>query len=213
MLCATPMTNVPAPKGKDEVAEVRKRLDIKAAASGAKLPIPPRRSTKPGASASKPRTVEKDSPEFKAAAEKAKAAPAAKKNAEDAAGRVLNPLAATALVDDPKKAGVPVELQHQNRKPLTAEQKEKLESVMKNSNARTAVKPAAKTKAATPKKKGESKTDMIGSMLKRKNGCTTKEVLAATGWPAVSMPQQAKAAGLKLKKVKAEGQPTRYFAA
>ncbi len=50
-----------------------------------------------------------------------------------------------------------------------------------------------------------SKAQMIADLLLRKEGCTTKDVLAATGWPAVSMPQQAKVAGLQLRKEKVEG--------
>jgi hypothetical protein len=68
---------------------------------------------------------------------------------------------------------------------------------------------AAKAKGA---KKSGTKLEMIVALLKRKQGCTTKDVLDATGWPAVSMPQQAKAAGLKLRKEKAKGEPTRYYA-
>lgn len=58
---------------------------------------------------------------------------------------------------------------------------------------------------------GHSKVEIIAGLLKRKAGCTSKDVLDATGWPAVSMPQQAKAAGLKLRKVKESGEPTRYY--
>lgn len=64
----------------------------------------------------------------------------------------------------------------------------------------------------SPKKvRGPSKTDMVAELLKRPGGCTTKDVLAATGWPSVSMPQQAKAAGLVLIKEKVDG-VTRYRA-
>jgi hypothetical protein len=57
-----------------------------------------------------------------------------------------------------------------------------------------------------------SKLAVIVGLLKRNEGCTVKDVLAATGWPTVSMPQQAKAAGLSLKKEK-DGSVTRYRAA
>lgn len=57
-----------------------------------------------------------------------------------------------------------------------------------------------------------SKAQMIADLLLRKEGCTTKDVLAATGWPAVSMPQQAKVAGLVLRKEKIDG-TTRYWGA
>ena len=82
-------------------------------------------------------------------------------------------------------------------------------SATTKSKARTAVKAAA-TKAAKPGEK--TKVELIADLLRRKSGCTTKDVLAACNWPAVSMPQQAKAAGIKLRKVK-EGKITRYFAA
>src|ERR1035437_6542130 len=47
-----------------------------------------------------------------------------------------------------------------------------------------------------------SKVEIIAGLLKRPEGCTTADVLQATGWPAVSMPAQAKAAGLTLTKEK-----------
>jgi Protein of unknown function (DUF3489) len=50
-----------------------------------------------------------------------------------------------------------------------------------------------------------SKLALIVGLLRRPKGCTTKQVLEATGWPAVSMPQQAKAAGLTLQKEKVDG--------
>jgi hypothetical protein len=56
-----------------------------------------------------------------------------------------------------------------------------------------------------------SKAAAIVDLLRRPEGCTTADVLKATGWPAVSMPQQAKAAGLKLRSEK-EGRVTRYWA-
>lgn len=76
---------------------------------------------------------------------------------------------------------------------------------------------AAATKAApVPEKpvgtavRSGSKVEIIKKLLARKNGCTSKEVQAACGWPSVSMPQQSKAAGVELFKKKEEGQPTRY---
>jgi Protein of unknown function (DUF3489) len=73
-----------------------------------------------------------------------------------------------------------------------------------------------KTKKASRSKargntNGKSKVDLIAGLLKRNSGCTAKDVLEATGWPSVSMPAQAKAAGLKLKKEKKKGESTRYF--
>lgn len=70
----------------------------------------------------------------------------------------------------------------------------------------------AKTAAADGIRPG-TKLALVVDLLKRPEGCTTKDVLNATGWPAVSMPQQAKAAGIKLKKEKKEGDVTRYYAA
>lgn len=49
-------------------------------------------------------------------------------------------------------------------------------------------------------------------MLRRAAGVTMAEVLAATGWPSVSMPQMARAAGIKLVTARSDG-VTRYWAA
>ncbi len=54
------------------------------------------------------------------------------------------------------------------------------------------------------------KAQKIADMLQRAEGTTTKEVLEVTGWPAVSMPAQAKIAGLHLRKDKIDG-VTRYW--
>ena len=80
------------------------------------------------------------------------------------------------------------------------------------STPKTATKTTPKAKPASEARKG-SKTALIGDLLKRKEGCTTADVLKATGWPAVSMPQQAKAVGVKLRKEKKPGEVTRYWAA
>jgi hypothetical protein len=69
---------------------------------------------------------------------------------------------------------------------------------------------ASRAKPASEPRKG-SKTELIGELLRRKKGCTTADVLKATGWPAVSMPQQAKAVGVGLRKEK-NGKVTRYWA-
>lgn len=55
-----------------------------------------------------------------------------------------------------------------------------------------------------------SKAQIIADLLLRPEGCTTADVLAATNWPAVSMPQQAKVAGLELRKEK-QGNVMRYW--
>lgn len=57
---------------------------------------------------------------------------------------------------------------------------------------------------------GKSKAEMIGEMLMRPEGLTSKEVCSTMGWPSVSMPAQAKAVGLKLRKEKVDG-VTRYW--
>lgn len=58
-----------------------------------------------------------------------------------------------------------------------------------------------------------SKTLIIAALLKREQGCTTAEVLEACGWPSVSMPAQAKLAGLTLRKEKKPGEAMRYWGA
>lgn len=73
--------------------------------------------------------------------------------------------------------------------------------------AKTARDPAG-TKTIRP----GSKLEIVVGLLTRKEGCTTAEALAATDWPAISFNQQAKAAGITLRKVK-EGKVTRYYAA
>lgn len=74
----------------------------------------------------------------------------------------------------------------------------------------------AKREATAPKQKrtreGKSKTQIVADLLLRHEGCTRKDILAATGWPSVSVDAQAKASGLKLHKVK-EGRTTTYFGA
>lgn len=63
------------------------------------------------------------------------------------------------------------------------------------------------------KSKHGSKTEKLLALLARKEGCTRSDALKATGWPSISLPATAKAAGVKLKREKAKGQPTRYYAA
>lgn len=91
----------------------------------------------------------------------------------------------------------------------------------KTSKARSAVK--GKTSAKKPAEvmadppqtagvRPGSKLEVIVKLLQREGGCTTADVLKACQWPSVSMPQQAKAAGLTLRKEK-QGKVTRYWAA
>lgn len=69
---------------------------------------------------------------------------------------------------------------------------------------------AEKVEKAPGKVKSGSKVALIADLLVRPQGCTTADVLAATGWPAVSMPAQAKLAGLTLRKEKV-GKVTTYY--
>lgn len=55
-----------------------------------------------------------------------------------------------------------------------------------------------------------SKLEIVVGLLTRAAGCTAADVLKATDWPAVSMPQQARAAGLTLRQEK-NGKVTRYW--
>ena len=56
-----------------------------------------------------------------------------------------------------------------------------------------------------------SKVALIAELLTREWGCTQADVLTATGWPSVSMPQQARAAGITLVKRRVGG-VNRYYA-
>jgi hypothetical protein len=62
---------------------------------------------------------------------------------------------------------------------------------------------ATKAKANGGPRKGSALAKVAG-MLRRPGGCTREQVLKATKWSAVSMQQQAKAAGVKLKIDKSE---------
>jgi Protein of unknown function (DUF3489) len=55
-----------------------------------------------------------------------------------------------------------------------------------------------------------SKVALVANLLTRPQGCTATEVKAACDWTAVSMPAQAKAAGLTLRQEKIDG-VTRYY--
>jgi hypothetical protein len=57
---------------------------------------------------------------------------------------------------------------------------------------------------------GPSKREIVAALLTRPEGTTTAEILAATGWPSVSVPAQAKASGLTLTQTR-DGRSTRYF--
>jgi len=66
------------------------------------------------------------------------------------------------------------------------------------------------TQSLINKARPGSKAWQIGQMFLRPEGVTTDEVLAATGWPSVSMPNQAKQAGLQVYKIRT-GRRVRYF--
>ncbi|MBS0369052.1 MAG: DUF3489 domain-containing protein [Proteobacteria bacterium] len=94
------------------------------------------------------------------------------------------------------------------------EMKAKAPAKRKAAKSRSAkTKPAARAAAAKSDDAGGAgrgaKVAAIAALLQRPNGCTTKDILDATGWPTVSVPAQAKAAGLKLTKTK-DGRGFRY---
>lgn len=64
--------------------------------------------------------------------------------------------------------------------------------------------------AAEPTRRTGTKTDMVRQMLLHPDGCTADEVKRACGWPSVSMPAMAAAAGLVLRKEEDEG-GMRYY--
>jgi hypothetical protein len=86
--------------------------------------------------------------------------------------------------------------------------------------AKTAKKPAKATKAKTTAKKvviaktsksksnghhaprEGSKLEVIRDMLTRPKGCTTADLLKATGWPAISVPEQCRKLGLTMRSEK-----------
>lgn len=96
------------------------------------------------------------------------------------------------------------------KKPTPAKTSTKPEAPAKSKAKTSDAKPEVAASTAAGPRAG-SKTAIIAELLQRSNGCTTADVLEATGWPTVSMPQQAKAAGLKLRKDKVKGENTRYF--
>lgn len=83
--------------------------------------------------------------------------------------------------------------------------------------AKTRVKTVVAPKAAgaggkgKPAGKAGSKVAIVAGLLQKPEGTTTAEILAVCKWPAVSVPAQAKAAGLSLRKEKKPGDPTRYY--
>ncbi len=87
------------------------------------------------------------------------------------------------------------------------------EKQMSNETETVKKKTPAKKKVAKKKSDGPrgEKTLMVKKLLERKSGCTRKDILEATGWPAVSVQAMAKSCGLKLRQEKEKGKPTVYF--
>lgn len=56
-----------------------------------------------------------------------------------------------------------------------------------------------------------SKAHTIGNLLLRPTGVSASEVMAATGWPSVSIPQQARLCGLRVSRERM-GRTVRYYA-
>lgn len=57
-----------------------------------------------------------------------------------------------------------------------------------------------------------SKSHTVGQMMMRPEGVIASEAIAATGWPSISLPQQAKACGITFT-TQRTGRVVRYFAA
>lgn len=68
---------------------------------------------------------------------------------------------------------------------------------------------AARSRRSTGRS-GPTKREIAANLLQRPEGCTTRDILDATGWPAVSVPAIAKASGLTLRQEK-DGRATRYY--
>lgn len=104
------------------------------------------------------------------------------------------------------------ELQKQIEAEARNKQKERIMALKKSKRKTSKSRSAANggKKANGEVRKG-SKTEIVAKLLTRESGCTSADVLKATSWPAVSMPAMAKACGLKLRKEKVKGEPTRYY--
>lgn len=62
----------------------------------------------------------------------------------------------------------------------------------------------------TKSSNGPTKREIAAGLLQRTEGCTARDILDATGWPAVSVPAIAKASGMKLRQEK-DGRVNRYY--
>mgnify|MGYP001263606364 CR=1 FL=1 len=66
-------------------------------------------------------------------------------------------------------------------------------------------------RTAEPKEgRGPNKRELAAALLTRPNGANAREIMDATGWPAVSVPALAKASRLTLRQEK-DGKVTRYY--
>lgn len=69
---------------------------------------------------------------------------------------------------------------------------------------------AMRSKLGVAPRRARSATTVIAGLLTRPGGCVARDVLDATGWRAVSMPRQARTAGLELRRESVDG-VTRYY--
>ena len=141
-------------------------------------------------------TVPKPKPRARAAQPTAEAA--TKESAMSAAVETVD--VATSKPPKPKKTAKP--------------KLPKVEKVLAKKAAKKAAsakKPAAEVPVVESKVRTGSKLAIIVGLLQRAEGCTMADITAATGWKTMSFPQQAKAAGLTLRKEK-DGSVSRYFA-
>lgn len=76
--------------------------------------------------------------------------------------------------------------------------------------AKSALKTQPVAKAPVKANGEPNKRSLCAALLTRASGCTSRDLLDATGWPAISVPATAKASGLKLRKEKV-GKVTTYY--
>ncbi len=80
--------------------------------------------------------------------------------------------------------------------------------------AANAPRPTAATRTTTAqvnRARPGSKAYTVGQLMLRREGVTAAEAIAATGWPSISLPQQATACGLTYTTQRI-GRTVRYFA-
>jgi len=169
--------------------------------SKGKLPVPPPKSQ---VSVLK---IKSDTPEAKAILAEKAAAKSAKAKAKKEKAKAVKSGATTKMPLEGKAAVAAIKAARKAN--AKADKAANLKAAQKG-----AVKALAKATSAAVKEinnRAGTKTALIADLLRRKQGCTAKEVMEAAKWPSVSMPAQAKACGLKLRKEKVPGEPTRYF--